>query len=378
MHDYNKPIQMIDLAAEYQLYQPVLQEKIISVLEKGNYIKGEEVSLFEQNLANYLDVKHVISCGNGTDALQIALMALNIGIGDEVIIPAFTYISAIEVLCLLGVTPVLVDVDPVFFQIDTKALAKAITKKTKAIIPVHLFGQCGNMADILKLANQHQISIIEDNAQALGAKYGKEKERKFLGTIGDIGCTSFFPTKNLACFGDGGALFTNDDALAEKIRMIANHGQKEKYQHEMVGINSRLDTLQAAILNFKLNHLDQQLSTKRGLANQYIKELSDLKNILLPKEYQDSEHTWHQFTIQVDANCRDGLKSLLKQNGIESMIYYPKTINQQKAYQSFSNDFLTAKKLSSTVLSLPIHSLMNSEEISYVCIKIKDFFNAGN
>ena len=369
---------MIDLAAEYQLYQPVLQEKIISVLEKGNYIKGEEVSLFEQNLANYLDVKHVISCGNGTDALQIALMALNIGIGDEVIIPAFTYISAIEVLCLLGVTPVLVDVDPVFFQIDIKALAKAITKKTKAIIPVHLFGQSGNMADILQLANQHQISIIEDNAQALGAKYGDEKERKFLGTIGDIGCTSFFPTKNLACFGDGGALFTNDDALAEKIRMIANHGQKEKYQHEMVGINSRLDTLQAAILNFKLNHLDQQLSTKRGLANQYIKELSDLKNILLPKEYQDSEHTWHQFTIQVDANYRDGLKSFLKQNGIESMIYYPKTIDEQKAYQSFSNDFPTAKKLSSTVLSLPIHSLMNSEEISYVCIKIKDFFNAGN
>ena len=378
MQDYNQPIKMIDLAAEYQLHQPELQEKIIRVLEKGNYIKGEEVSLFEQNLAHYLDVKHVISCGNGTDALQIALMALNIGIGDEVIIPAFTYISAIEVVSLLGATPVLVDVDPVYFQIDTKVLAKAITKNTKAIIPVHLFGQCGNLIEIVQLANQHQIPIIEDNAQALGAKYGTEKEHKFLGTIGDIGCTSFFPTKNLACFGDGGALFTNDDALAEKIRMIANHGQKEKYEHEMVGINSRLDTLQATILNFKLNYLDQQLFTKKALANKYLKELSDLKNILLPKQYQDSEHTWHQFTIQVDSNCRGGLKSFLKQNGIDSMIYYPKTIDQQNAYLAFANDFPISKKLSSTVLSLPIHSLMKAEEINYVCKKIKDFFNGRN
>ena len=369
---------MIDLAAEYQLHQPVLQEKIIQVLAKGNYIKGEEVALFEQNLANYLQVKHVISCGNGTDALQIALMALNIGMGDEVIIPAFTYIAAIEVVSLLGATPVLVDVDPIYFQMDTKSLEKVISSNTKAIIPVHLFGQCGNLAEILTLAKQHQIPIIEDNAQALGAKYSIQKEQKFLGSFGEIGCTSFFPTKNLACFGDGGALFTNNDALAEKIRMIANHGQKEKYQHEMVGINSRLDTLQAAVLNFKLNHLEQQLSTKKELANQYLKELSDLKGLILPQAYKDSLHTWHQFTIQVAAEHRDHLKSFLTLKGIESMIYYPKSVGQQKAYQQYDKHFPVAKKLSATVLSLPIHALMLPEDISYICSQLKDFFNARN
>jgi len=369
---------MIDLAAEYQLYQPVLQEKIIQVLAKGNYINGDEVALFEQNLAHYLDVKHVISCGNGTDALQIALMALDIGNGDEVIIPAFTYIAAIEVVCLLGATPVLVDVDPVYFQMDPKALESAISKKTKAIIPVHLFGQCANLAEILQLAKQYQIPIIEDNAQALGSKYGIQEEPKFLGTFGEIGCTSFFPTKNLACFGDGGALFTNDDALAEKIRMIANHGQKEKYQHEMVGVNSRLDTLQAAILNFKLNHLAQQLSTKKQLANQYLKELSGLKGLILPQAFKESLHTWHQFTIQVAAKDRDPLKSFLSLKGIESMIYYPKAVDQQKAYQQYHQQLPIAKKLSSTVLSLPIHALMLPEEISYVCNQLKYFFNAQN
>jgi UDP-2-acetamido-2-deoxy-ribo-hexuluronate aminotransferase len=378
MQDYNQPIKMIDLAAEYQRHQPVLQEKIIQVLARGNYIKGEEVALFEQNLANYLQVKHVISCGNGTDALQIALMALNIGVGDEVIIPAFTYIAAIEVVSLLGATPVLVDVDPIYFQMDAEAIEKVISTNTKAIIPVHLFGQCGNLDEILQIAKKYQIPIIEDNAQALGAKYSTQKEQKFLGSFGDIGCTSFFPTKNLACFGDGGALFTNDDILAEKIRMIANHGQKDKYQHEMVGVNSRLDTLQAAILNFKLSKLEQQLAIKKKLADQYLAELSTLKSLTLPKNYKDSIHTWHQFTIQVAAEDRDELKSFLSLNGIESMIYYPKPVCQQRAYQQYDRDFPIAKNLSTSVLSLPIHALMQPEDISYISTHIKKFFNARN
>jgi dTDP-4-amino-4,6-dideoxygalactose transaminase len=258
---------MIDLAAEYQLLKDELDPAIQQVLEKGNYIQGEEVKIFEQQLAAYLQVKHVISCANGTDALQIALMALNITNGDEVIIPAFAYISVIEVICLLGAKPVLVDVNLDTFQIDENEIKLAINSKTKAIIPVHLFGQCGNLEAILSIAKANQLYVIEDNAQALGAKY----QHQFLGTLGDIGCTSFFPTKNLACFGDGGALFTNDDLLAEKIKAIASHGQKEKYNHVMLGLNSRLDTLQASILSVKLSHLNQNLIKRREIATQYLK-----------------------------------------------------------------------------------------------------------
>ena len=373
-----KELKMIDLAAEYQLLKPILEEKIIRVLEKGNYIKGEEVTIFENNLAQYLKVKQVISCGNGTNALQIALMALGIGHGDEVIIPAFSYIAAIEVTCLLGATPVLVDVDPTYFQINHSALEKAITPKTKAIIAVHLFGQSGNLEELLQIALKHNIPIIEDNAQALGAKYILHNEEKFLGTFGVIGCTSFFPTKNLSCFGDGGALFTNDDELAKKIRMIANHGQIKKYEHKMLGINSRLDTLQAVILNHKLNHLSKNLSIKQNIAVQYLKELANLSFIQLPKVHLHNIHSWHQFTIKVPAHQRDELKSFLKQKGIETMVYYPNTLNQQQAYTHFKVYAPVSENLCKGVLSLPIHSLLHKGEINYVSNGIKAFFHAKN
>ena len=368
---------MIDLATEYQLHQPLLEKEISAVLQKANYINGEEVRLFEKQLAQYLKVKHVISCGNGTDALQIALMALNVGVGDEVIIPAFSYIAVIEVVYLLGATPILVDVDSEYFQFDNLALEKAITSKTKAIIPVHLYGQGGNLEILLQIAKKHQIAIIEDTAQALGAKYQLNTEEKFLGTFGDIGCTSFFPTKNLAAFGDGGALFTNDDALATKIRMIANHGQKIKYEHEIMGVNSRLDTLQATILLFKLNHLEDQLAIKKNLASQYLEELEGLPSTQLPKVHQQHLHSWHQFTIKVPAEQRDNLKSFLYQNGVESMIYYPKPLNQQKAYSLNKEYFPVSERLCKVVLSLPIHPMLKKEDIHYVCNQIKAFFHAG-
>lgn len=367
---------MIDLAAEYQLQQPLLEKEIISVLEKANYINGAEVSLFEKKLAQYLRVKHVISCGNGTDALQIALMALNVGIGDEVIIPAFSYIAVIEVVSLLGATPILVDVDSEYFQFDILALEEAITSKTKAIIPVHLFGQSGDLGKLLEIAKKHQIAIIEDTAQALGTKYQLNKEEKLLGTFGDVGCTSFFPTKNLACFGDGGALFTNNDALANRIRMIANHGQKIKYDHEIMGVNSRLDTLQAATLLFKLNHLETQLAIKKNLASQYLEELAGLSSVQLPKVQERNLHSWHQFTIKVSAEQRDDLKSFLNEKGIESMIYYPKPLNLQKAYSLNKVQFPVAERLCKEVLSLPIHPMLKKEDIDYVCNQIKAFFYA--
>lgn len=373
-----KEIKMIDLAAEYQLLKPILEPEIIQALEKANYIKGEEVAVFENNLAQYLKVKHVISCGNGTDALQIALMALDISIGDEVIIPAFSYIAVIEVVCLLGATPVLVDVDPTYFQINHSALEKAITSKTKAIIPVHLFGQAGNLQELHQIAVKHNIPVIEDNAQALGAKYMLHQEEKFLGTFGAIGCTSFFPTKNLSCLGDGGALFTNDDELARKIRMIANHGQVKKYEHEMVGINSRLDTLQAVILNHKLNHLSKNLSIKQNIADQYLNELANLSFIQLPKVHQHNLHSWHQFTIKVTDNQRDELKYFLKEKGIETMVYYPKVLNQQKAYTQYRVYCPVSEDLCRGVLSLPIHPLLRKEDINYVSNSIKAFFHAKN
>ena len=365
-------IKMIDLAAEYQLLKVDLDPAIQMVLQKGNYIQGEEVKIFEKQLASYLQVKHVISCANGTDALQIALMSLGITSNDEVIIPAFTYISVIEVICLLGAKPVLVDVNSHTYQLDENQLQQAITSRTKAIIPVHLFGACGNLEAILSIAKAHQIFVIEDNAQALGAKY----QNQYLGTLGEIGCTSFFPTKNLACFGDGGALFTNDDLLAEKIRAIANHGQKEKYNHAMLGLNSRLDTLQASILSVKISYLDKNLSKKREIAAQYLKALKDIKDISLPISDANCSPSWNQFTIKVKSNKRNLLKNYLQENGIETMIYYPKALNQQKAYTNFEELHKIANNLSLEVLSLPIHPLLKQNEILIIIKHIKTFFDA--
>lgn len=372
-----KPIKMIDLQAEYQQFQPQLEKKITEVLAAGNYIQGKEVREFEHQLAQYLGVKQVISCGNGTDALQIALMALGIGNGDEVIIPAFSYVAVIEVICLLGATPVMVDIEPDHFQIDFNAIEKAITSKTKAIIPVHLFGQCGAMEEILALAQKHQLFVIEDNAQALGAKVRIHQEEVFTGTVGDIGCTSFFPTKNLACFGDGGALMTNEESLAQKIRMVANHGQEQKYEHESVGVNSRLDTLQAAILSFKLPYLEESLNKKRKLAKIYQQELKNVANIKLPEAKKGNQHTWHQFTIQIQDHSRDHLKKYLAQNGVDSMIYYSKALYQQKAYTNFNVFCQNAERICDSVLSLPIHAQMQEEEVLHISHLIKEFYHAG-
>lgn len=371
-----KPIKMIDLQAEYHQFQPQLEKKIMEVLAEGNYIRGKEVQEFEKQLAQYLGVKQVISCGNGTDALQIALMALGIGNGDEVIIPAFSYVAVVEVICLLGATPVMVDIEPDHFQIDFNAIEKAISPKTKAIIPVHLFGQCGAMEEILTLAKKHQLFVIEDNAQALGAKARIHQEEHFTGTIGDIGCTSFFPTKNLACFGDGGALMTNDESLAQKIRMIANHGQVQKYEHECVGINSRLDTLQAAILSFKLPYLEESLNKKRKLAKIYQHELKNVANIKLPEEKKGNQHTWHQFTIQIQDDSRDHLNKYLAQNSVDSVIYYPKALHQQKAYTNDMVFCTNAERVVDSVLSLPIHAQLEKADVLSICNLIKEFYDA--
>lgn len=370
-----RDIRMIDLAAEYQLHRSTLEPKIVTGLQEGNYIQGKHVKLFENELAHYFGIKHVINCANGTDALQIALMALDIKPGDEVIIPAFTYIAVIEVICLLGITPVLVDVEAEFFQIDVKKIEKAITPKTKAIIPVHLFGQCGDLETIVEIAKKYQLYIIEDNAQSLGATYTIGNENKYLGSFGHISCTSFFPTKNLSCFGDGGAIFTNNDDLARKIRMIANHGQQEKYEHLVVGCNSRLDTLQAIVLNHKLSFLENALNIKITLANQYFKELAEVNEIQLPKINPLGTHSWHQFTIKVKNEKRDDLKSFLAQGGVQSMVYYPKSLAQQKAYTQYPVYSPISDELCLSVLSLPIHSLLRKEDIFDVCNLIKDFFN---
>ena len=367
-------IQMIDLAAEYQLLQPTLQPKINQVLKNGNYIQGPEVKIFENELANYLNIKHVISCGNGTDALQIALMAIGIKKEDEVIIPAFSYIAVAEVVCLLGATPVFVDVDEKYFQLNNDLVEKAITSKTKAIIPVHLFGQCGDINTLLNIAERHQISIIEDTAQALGGTYFLNEKKEFLGGLGKIGCTSFFPTKNLSCFGDGGAVFTNNDELAKKIRMIANHGQLIKYNHQIIGINSRLDTLQAVVLSEKLKNLQDNLSIKKKLASYYHYQLKDVFQMELPFIHDKSNHTWHQYTIKL-AEKRDELKVYLNEKGIDTMIYYPMPLAKQNAYANHQSDAPIAVKLCSSVLSLPIHPLLKEEEITYICNSIKQFFN---
>ncbi|WP_017258025.1 DegT/DnrJ/EryC1/StrS family aminotransferase [Pedobacter arcticus] len=369
-------IRMIDLEAEYVLLAEEVLPVITKVLKSGSYIQGKIVRDFEQDLAQYLNVKHVISCGNGTDALQISLMALGIQAGDEVIIPAFSYIAVAEVVCLLGATPVFVDVDETYFQLAIASVQKAINLKTKAIIPVHLFGQSAHFEALCELAQRNKIKIIEDCAQALGGKYSIDGKEKFLGSIGDFGCTSFFPTKNLSCFGDGGALFTNDDELAARARMIANHGQKKRYDHHLVGVNSRLDSLQAGILKVKLTKLNQVIERKSAIAERYKDRLKNLKLVELPDNCLAGQNSWHQFTIKVANGLRNPLKEHLTAKGIDSMIYYPMPITDQIAYQSYGAEFPVAQKLSYEVLSLPVHQLLTLKDIDYICAQIIAFFDA--
>lgn len=371
-------IQMVDLKGQYQKIKPEVDAAIQSVIDSTSFINGQPVKDFAANLEKYLGVKHVIPCGNGTDALQIAMMALKLKPGDEVIVPAFTYVATAEVIGLLGLTPVMVDVNPKTFTVERQNIVKAITANTKVIVPVHLFGQSCDMEPILKLAKEQGLYVIEDNAQAIGAEYTFSDGRKAkTGTMGTIGCTSFFPSKNLGCYGDGGALCTNDDALAERIRMVANHGQKKKYYHSVIGCNSRLDTIQAAILDIKLKHLDEYGKARHDAAAYYSENLKDVKGIEIPFEAENSTHVYHQYTLKVLDGKRDALKKHLEENGIPSMIYYPLPLQEQEAFQFITRtaeSLDNAKKLSDSVLSLPMHTELTSKEQDFIIVKIKDFF----
>lgn len=372
-------IEMVDLKGQYQKIKSEIDQAMIDCVESAEFINGRIVSTFSDNLAKYVGVKHVIPCANGTDALQIALMALDLQAGDEVIVPAFTYVATAEVIALLHLVPVMVDVMPDDFSINLEQVEKAITSKTKAIVPVHLFGQCAGMEELMTLANKHSIYVVEDTAQAIGAKYiFKDGSIHQAGTMGTIGTTSFFPSKNLGCYGDGGAIFTNNDALATRIKMMANHGQSKKYQHDVIGVNSRLDTLQAAILDIKLKYLDEYCTARNSAAEYYDAQLSSIDGIIIPIRVTNSTHVFHQYTLKIKNGERDTLKNFLQEKGIPSMVYYPFPLHFQKAYQSnrFPKGSLpVSEKLCKEVLSLPIHTEMTMEMQDFIIDAIKEFYN---
>lgn len=367
---------MVDLKTQYKKIELEVDEAIKEVITTSNFINGRAVKEFASDLENYLGVKHVIPCGNGTDALQIALMALNLKPGDEILTSTFTFIATAEVIALLGLTPVFVDVDPDNFNISIDEIRKNITPKTKVIIPVHLYGQCANMEEITKIAKEKGLIIIEDTAQAIGSNYKfKDGSAKSAGTIGDIGTTSFFPSKNLGCYGDGGAIFTDNDELAEKMKMITNHGSRIKYNHEIVGVNSRLDSIQAAILKIKLPLLDSYCSSRRKSALLYSKLLADVSWIKTPLIEDYSEHVFHQYTLQIKNGKRDELKEFLDSKNISSMVYYPIPLHKQKVFKKDINndDYPVSNLLESNVLSLPIHTELTEETINYIVKTIKQF-----
>lgn len=369
---------MVDLKKQYQKIKNEIDAAIAEVIESAAFINGPAVKTFQQNLEKYLGVKHVIPCANGTDALQIAMMALGLKPGDEVITADFTYVATAEVIGLLGLKPVLVDVYPNTFDINIEAIEKNITSKTKAIVPVHLFGQSADMEALMHLAKKYNLYIIEDNAQAIGADYiFSDGTKKKTGTIGHIGCTSFFPSKNLGCFGDGGALMTDDDTLAERCRMIASHGQSKQYIHDILGVNSRLDSIQAAILNVKLKYLDEYIKARQTAANIYDNAFSNHPEITIPHRKNNSTHVFHQYTLQIKNHKRDELKEYLHQQGIPSMIYYPIPLHLQKAYQDNrykAGDFPVTEQLCQSVLSLPMHTELTPEILHQITQTILKFF----
>ena len=368
---------MVDLRSQYLRIKEEVDLAIQAVINSTGFIQGKEVSEFSNALSRYIGGASVIPCANGTDALQIAMMALDCKQGQEVILPVHTYVATAEVIALLGLTPVFVEVDERTFNIDVSKLEEKITSKTFAIVPVHLYGQCADMERILKLAEKHKIHVIEDVAQALGALYTFTEGKKMrAGTMGTIGCTSFFPSKNLGCFGDGGAIFTQDKSLAGKIKMIANHGQRIKYHHDVIGINSRLDTLQAAILQVKLKYLDEYEKRRNEAAAFYDEHLSSLSFLEIPFRSLNSTHVFHQYTVKTKGINRDHFKTYLESKGIPSMIYYPVPLHLQKAYKRHEypgGSFKITEQLSETVLSLPIHTEMTEEQLSYICTVIKAY-----
>ena len=386
-----KPIQMVDLKGQYEKIQGEIDNAVIDVIRSSAFINGPEVKNFQSDLEAYLGVKHVIPCANGTDALQIALMGLGLKPGDEVITADFTFAATVEVIGLLQLTPVLVDVEPDTFNIDIEAVKKAITPKTKAIIPVHLFGHVANMDAIMEIANQHNLFVVEDNAQAIGANYTfKDGRKQKAGTIGNVGTTSFFPSKNLGCYGDGGAIFTNDDDLAHFIRGIVNHGMYTRYYHDVVGVNSRLDSVQAAILKLKLPHLNDYCDARRNAARAYTRALKHHPNIITPTTKSNATaacseicnqcdcHVFHQYTLQITNGKRDELHKHLLENGIPNAIYYPVALHNQKAYRDeryHEDDFPVTNDLTKKVISLPMHTELDNEQLEFICNTILSFMN---
>ncbi len=371
-------IQMVDLKSQYAKIKTEVDAAILGVVESTQFIGGAEVKNFQQNLEKYLGVKHVIPCANGTDALQIAMMALGLKPGDEVIVPSFTYVATAEVIALLGLKPVMTDVDPKTFNITSAIVKKHITKRTKAIVPVHLFGQSADMEGIMQLATEHNLYVIEDNAQAIGADFTfSNGEKKKTGAIGHIGCTSFFPSKNLGCYGDGGAMMTNDDVLAAKLRKIANHGQSVRYYHDEIGVNSRLDAIQAAILNIKLAKLDEYNTARNRAAKYYDKAFSKIKELKIPARAKNSTHAFHQYTLLVKNGKRDELNRFLEDKGIPSMIYYPVPLYEQKAFAHYwkrKSGFKTTELLCKEVISLPMHSELTDDVLKKITDAVIAFF----
>lgn len=368
---------MVDLKGQYQSLQSEIDTAVLEVIRSAYFIGGPKVASFKKNLSDYLGVIHVITCANGTDALQIALMSLDLKLGDEVIVPAFTYAATAEVIGLLGLSPVMIDVNKDTFNTTAELIEAAITPKTKAIIPVHLFGQSTDMQPVMDLAKKHGLYVIEDNAQAIGADYTfSDGTKKKTGGIGHIGCTSFYPSKNLGAYGDGGAIFTNDDDLAFKLQKIANHGQSERYYHDVLGVNSRLDAMQAVVLDIKLKYLDSYHHARQVAADFYDKQLSSLPQLQIPIREDNSSHVFHQYTLRVKNGKRNELKAFLQEHGVPSMIYYPVPLYKQKAYAKYwdGKKLPVTETLSDEVISLPMHTELDEETLKFICEKVKEFF----
>jgi dTDP-4-amino-4,6-dideoxygalactose transaminase len=371
-----KKIQMVDLQSQYYKIKNEVDNAVLNVMDSAAFINGPEVKSFQNELESYLEVKNVIPCANGTDALQIALMALDLQEGDEIITADFTFAATVEVIHLLKLKSVLVDVDYDTFTISTEAIKKAITPRTKAIIPVHIFGQCADMEEILKIAEEHNLYVIEDNAQAIGSEYTfSDGTVRQAGTMSTVGTTSFFPSKNLGCYGDGGAIFTNNDELAHRLRGIVNHGMYERYYHDEVGVNSRLDSIQAAVLRKKLPHLDTYNEARRKAADYYDEAFAGHENILTPKRAENSTHVFHQYTLRILNGKRNDLQKFLTEKDIPAMIYYPVALRKQKAYYQESNDadFVNTDKLLDQVISLPMHTELDDEQLKYITDAVFEF-----
>lgn len=372
-----KPIQMVDLKSQYEKIKEEVDAEIQNVIDSCMFINGPAVHKFRENLENYLGAKHVIPCANGTDALMVSMMALGLKPGDEVITASFTFIATAEVIAVLGLTPILVEVEKDTFNLDPKAVEAAITEKTKAIVPVHLFGQCADMEKIMEIARKHDLYVIEDTCQAIGADYTfSDGTVKKAGAIGEIGCTSFFPSKNLGCYGDGGAIFTNDDKLAEDIRAIVNHGMKVRYYHDMIGVNSRLDSIQAAILDIKLKQLDEYAKERNRAADHYDNAFKDHPQLTIPARNKNSTHVFHQYTLLTEGVDRAELQAFLNERGIPAMIYYPVPLHLQKAYLSDrykAGDLPVTEELSEKVISLPMNTELDKEQLEHITSSVLEY-----